>query len=389
VSAEELFTEAERATLVALRRELHRNPELSWQEARTQETLEGALRAQGIRDVVRIAKTGLLARVAGREPGAPVVALRGDVDALPIDEATGLEYASCRPGVMHACGHDVHAAWTVGAALLLAREPARGEVRLVFQPAEEVGQGARAVLESGALDGVGVIFGAHVDRRFASGQVVAQAGPAAASSDGFRVFLHGSGGHGARPQESADAIVGAAHLITALQTIVSRRLDPALPGVVTVGVVQAGRAPNVIPATAELAGTLRATTVGARRLLVEEFERLSHGVASTHRLRAEVSFFDGTPPVVNSERAAAQAAQAVRELLGEPALVPLGTTNMGAEDFACYLERMPGCFLRIGAREPGGSPVPAHSPGFAPAEEALFIGAAVLARCARIAGGAR
>ncbi|MGE5125177.1 MAG: M20 metallopeptidase family protein [Betaproteobacteria bacterium] len=385
---EGLFTGAEREALVALRRELHRNPELSWQEARTQETLEGVLRARGIRDLARIVKTGLLARVAGREPGAPAVALRGDVDALPIEEATGLEYASCRPGVMHACGHDVHAAWTVGAALLLAREPARGEVRLVFQPAEELGQGAKAVLESGALDGVAAIFGAHVDRRFAVGQVVAQAGPVAASTDGFRIVLHGSGAHGARPQESADPVVGAAHLITALQTIVSRRLDPALPGVVTVGVVRAGRAPNVIPETAELAGTVRATTADSRRLLVEEVERLSHAVASAHRLRAEVLFLDGTPPVVNSERAAAQAAQAVRELLGEPALVPLGATNMGGEDFACYLERMPGCFLRIGAREAGGEPIPAHSPRFLPAEQALFVGAAVLARCARLASTA-
>ncbi len=181
----------------------------------------------------------------------------------------------------------------------------------------------------------------------------------------------------------------AALLITAMQTIVSRRLDPALPGVVTVGVLQAGRAPNVIPETAELAGTIRATTADSRRLLVEEVERLSHAVASAHRLRAEVLFLDGTPPVVNCERAAAQAAQAVRELLGERALVPLGTTNMGGEDFAFYLERMPGCFLRIGAREPGGEPIPAHSSRFLPAEQALFVGAAVLARCARIASTAR
>ena len=385
---EQLFTEAEREALVSLRRDLHRHPELAWQEARTQEALERALRAHGIHDLDRVVKTGLLARVAGREPGAPAVALRGDIDALPIDEATGLEYASCRPGVMHACGHDVHAAWTVGAALLLAREPARGEVRLVFQPAEELGQGAKVVLESGALDGVAAIFGAHVDRRFAVGQVVAQAGPVAASTDGFRIVLHGSGAHGARPQEAADPVVGAAHLITAMQTIVSRRLDPALPGVVSVGVLQAGRAPNVIPETAELGGTLRATTADSRRLLLEEVERLSRAVASAHRLRAEVLFLDGTPPVVNSERAAAQAAQAVRELLGERALVPLGTTNMGGEDFAFYLERMPGCFLRIGAREAGGEPTPAHSPRFLPAEQALFVGAAVLARCARLASTA-
>lgn len=385
MSARDAFTEAERAALVALRRDLHRHPELSWQEVRTQEALEAALHGHGIRDVTRVAKTGLVARIPGREPGAPVIALRGDVDALPITEATGLEYSSAHEGVMHACGHDVHAAWAVGAALLLARDPAAGEVRVVLQPAEEVGAGATAMLESGALDGVAAIFGAHVDRRFEVGRVVAQPGPVAASTDSFRIVLHGAGAHGARPQESADPVVGLAYLVTALQTIVSRRLDPALPGVVTVGCVHAGSAPNVIPEHAELGGTIRATTAESRDLLIEEVQRLAHAVASAYRLRAEVALFDGTPPVVNSQRAATQAAQAVSDVLGAAALVPLGTTNMGGEDFAFYLERIPGCFLRIGAREAGGAPIPAHSPRFQPAEDALFVGAAVLARCARVA----
>jgi amidohydrolase len=381
----ELFGEAERAALVALRRDLHRHPELSWRELRTQAALERFLSAHGIEDVRRVARTGLVARIPGRDPRAPAVALRGDVDALPITEATDLEYASVNEGVMHACGHDVHAAWAVGAALLLAREPAEGEVRIVLQPAEEVGGGARAVLETGALDGVAAIFGAHVDRRFELGQVVAQPGPVAASTDSFRVVLRGRGAHGARPHEGADPVVGLAHLVSALQTIVSRRLDPALPGVVTVGSLRAGDAPNVIPETAELAGTLRATTPRSRALLSEELECLARGVASAHRLEAEVSLFDGTPPVVNPERGAEQAADAVRSVLGEDALVPLGTTNMGGEDFAFYLERMGGCFLRIGAREKGAQPTAAHSPRFVPAEEALFVGAAVLAECARVA----
>ena len=379
------FDEKERVALLELRRDLHRHPELSWQEARTQDALERFLRVHGIEDVRRVARTGLVARVPGRDPQSPPVALRGDIDALPVTEATGLDYASVHGGVMHACGHDVHAAWAVGAALLLVRQPAEGDVRIVFQPAEEVGGGARAVLEAGALDGVAAIFGAHVDRRFEVGQVVAQPGPVAASTDSFRVVLRGRGAHGARPHEGADPVVGLAHVVTALQTIVSRRLDPALPGVVTVGSLRAGDAPNVIPETAELAGTLRATTPQSRALLREELARLSRGVASAHGLEAEVSFFHGTPPVVNPERGAAQAAQAVRQVLGEDALVPLGTTNMGGEDFAFYLEHMGGCFLRIGAREPGGVPTAAHSPRFVPAEEALFVGAAVLAECARVA----
>ena len=253
------FTAADATLLIDLRRDLHAHPELSWQETRTQERLEATLRTAGISDVRRIARTGLVARIPGRVPGAPVIALRGDIDALPITEATGLPYASLTDGVMHACGHDVHAAWAVGAALLLHRAPADGDVLVVLQPGEEVGQGAAEVLNSGALDGVRAIFGGHVDRRFEVGQVVVQAGPLAASTDSFTIALTGAGAHGARPHESADPVVGLAALVTALQTIISRRLDPAQPGVVTVGMVQAGTAPNIIPESATLRGTVRAT----------------------------------------------------------------------------------------------------------------------------------
>lgn len=380
------FTAADRHLLAELRRDLHRHPELSWHETRTQEKLEAALRAVGVADVRRVARTGLVARVAGRDAGSPSIALRGDIDALPITEATGLDFTSEHDGVMHACGHDVHAAWAVGAALLLARSPAAGDVLVVLQPAEEVGEGAREVLASGALDGVRAIFGAHVDRRFATGEVVAQAGPLAASTDTFHIVLHGEGAHGARPQESRDPIVGAAELVGVLQTIVSRRLDPALPGVVTVGAIHAGQAANVIPERADLTGTIRATTAASRALLVGEVSRMARAVAETHRLTADVRITEGTPPLVNPRDGAAWAAQAVRDVLGEGALVPLGTTNMGGEDFAFYLERMAGCFLRIGAREPGGEHRAAHTPRFFPAEEALFTGAAVLAQCARAAG---
>jgi len=383
-----LFTEAEAALLVELRRDLHAHPELSWKETRTQARLEDTLRGAGLADVRRVATTGLVARVPGRVAGAPVIALRGDIDALPIHEATGLPFASRHDGVMHACGHDVHAAWAVGAALLLARTPAAGDVLVILQPAEEVGAGASLVLDSGVLDGVRAIFGAHVDRRFEVGQVVAQAGALAASTDTFAVTLTGAGAHGARPHESADPVVGLAALVTALQTIVSRRLDPAQPGVVTVGMVQAGTAPNIIPESASLHGTVRATTTAARDLIVGEVDRLAFSIAAAYRLEAAVEWGHRTPPVVNTPDGARWAATAAARVLGANAVVPLGTTNMGGEDFAFYLERIPGCFLRIGAREPGGERTAAHSPRFQPAEEALFIGAAVLAECAREASAA-
>ena len=385
MSVDAQFTQEDRALLIELRRDLHRNPELSWQETGTQERLERALRDVGVADVRRIARTGLVARIPGTEAGAPTIAIRGDIDALPISEDTGLEYASENPGVMHACGHDVHATWTVGAALLLARHPAPGDVFVILQPAEEVGEGANAVLESGALDGVAAIFGAHVDRRFAVGEVVAQAGPVAASADSFVVTIHGRGAHGARPHESADPIVAAAALVTSLQTIVSRRLEPSLPGVVTVGVFRAGSAPNVIPEHAELQGTVRATTVESRALLCSEVERMANAVVATFGCRATVHWAGGTPPLVNSVAATVVAAAAVTQVLGARALRPLGITNMAGEDFAFYVERLPGCFLRIGAREVGGETIAAHSPRFHAAEDAVFIGATVLAQCAHLA----
>jgi hippurate hydrolase len=378
------LTPDDRDFLLALRRDLHQHPELSWQETGTQERLERALRESGVTDVRRVTRTGLVARVPGAGTGAHV-ALRGDIDALPIAEATGLPFASVNAGVMHACGHDVHATWAVGAARLLARSPAAGDVVVLLQPAEEVGEGARAMIADGALDGVSAVFGGHVDWRFPVGQVVAQEGPLAASTDTFHIILRGRGAHGARPQLALDPVVGAAEMILAIQTIVSRRMDPAWAGVISVGAIHGGKAPNVIPDTVELAGTIRATTPEARRLLQTELASVVAGVASTHRLQATTNISEGTPPLVNTAHGASWADVAVRSVLGEGASVPLGFTNMGGEDFAYYLEQANGCFMRIGAAGPGEEPVDVHTPRFSPSEDAIFVGAAVLAECARVA----
>jgi hippurate hydrolase len=381
------FNAADRELLTALRRDLHRRPELAWKEAATQRRLITALRAIGLTDIHEVAGTGIVARVPG-SGGGTTVAIRGDMDALPIGEKTGLPFASEIPGVMHACGHDVHASWAVGAALALIRSPAAGDVVILLQPAEEVGEGARAMIDAGALDGAGAIFGAHVDRRFAVGQVVAQAGALAASTDTFRIALRGPGGHGARPHLTPDPVVAASELVLALQTIVSRRLDPAEAGVVTVGMIRGGEAVNAIPPQVELAGTIRALTPSTRDLLRLEVSRIVSAVAATHRLSAAIDVSGGTPPLINDARAATWAANAARVALGAEAVVPFGITNMAGEDFSYYLERIPGCFLRIGAREPGGEPRDVHSPSFAPDEEALFVGAAVLAEAARTASAA-
>ena len=372
-----------RARLIAVRRDLHQHPELAFAEERTRDVLERELLRLSPTRIDRVAKTGLIARIAGADPKAPVVAVRGDIDALPIREATGLSFASQTDGAMHACGHDVHAAWTLGAATLLTEHPAEGDVLIVLQPAEEIGEGARAVLQSGLLDHVRAIFGAHVDRRFVVGQVVAQAGALAASTDVFEIVLTGKGAHGARPHESADPIVCMASVISALQTIVARRVNPATPAVVTVGMISAGSAPNIIPEHVELRGTLRATDHVTRMLLQDELRQICTHIASAHRVNARVTFSSGVPPVVNGEDAAAWAADAAAHVLGPDAVVPLGYTNMAGEDFAFYQERIPGCFLRVGARHADEEVIAAHSPRFDVAEDAIAVGAAVLAECAR------
>lgn len=384
-SIRSLFSDAEVKCLVTLRRELHRDPELSFDEHRTAERIEKMLATLKPKSIQCVAKTGVVARFTGKDSNAPVVAVRGDIDALPIQEATEFEFASQNAGVMHACGHDVHAAWAMGAAMLFAKNPAEGDLVVVFQPAEEIGKGAVAVLESGALDGVEAIFGAHVDRRFPVGKVIVQEGPMAASTDTFEIELVGKGAHGARPHEAADPIVASAGVIAALQTIVSRKLDPATPGVVSVCSLHAGNAPNVIPDRARLSGTLRAIDTKTRAFLKSEIVQIVAAVASGYGVEGHVTFDAGTPPIVNPPEPIAWAQEAVRALLGEEAFARLPSLNMAGEDFSYYLERMTGCFLRIGACEESGSPIPPHSPHFYAAEEAIFVGAAVLAQTALIA----
>jgi amidohydrolase len=244
------------------------------------------------------------------------------------------------------------------------------------------------MIEAGALDGVSAIFGGHVDRRFEVGTVVADEGPLAASADTFEIVLFGQGAHAARPHESADPIVGAGALIGALQTIVSRRLNPATPGVVTLGTVEAGTAPNVIPDRARLTGTVRAVESVSRRLMLDEVKRIATQIADAYRLEARVTLDLGTPPIVNPARPASWARAAAASLLGEDHVVPLGFLNLAGEDFAHYMEHVPGCFLRVGAREPGGETIPAHAPRFHAAEDSIFVGAAVLAETARVSSRA-
>ncbi|HET6341233.1 MAG TPA: M20 family metallopeptidase [Gemmatimonadota bacterium] len=370
--------------LVAVRRELHRHPETSWNETGTAERIENWLLDLGL-EPRRVCGTGVLVDVPGGREGARV-ALRADIDALPITEETGLPFASQNPGAMHACGHDGHIAMLLGAAELLARNPPPGPVRLIFQPAEEVGTGAKALIEAGALDGVTAIFGGHLDIHFPAGTIFVTPGPVAASTDLLRVRIAGRGGHAARPHETVDAVVVASHVVLALQHIVSRGIDPAEAAVVTVGRLQAGEVANAIAGSAILEGTIRAFKADVRERLLAETERIARATAALHGAVAEVEIAHGTPPVVNEERVTALAREAALKVAGPERVVPLLGANMAGEDFSFYQDRVPGCYVRYGARPILGEAHPNHSSRFDFDEAALGWGAAWLAEVARVAG---
>ncbi len=360
--------------LVELRRTLHRIPELAFQEERTAERVLAALAALGIPATYGGRGAGVLGRVRGRA-GAPVVALRAEMDALPGNEITGLPFASEHPGRVHSCGHDAHMAMVLGAARLLAELPPEGDVVLVFQPAEEQGKGACAMLRSGALDGASAIFAGHVTHHYETGQIMVTGGTVTAQSDRFVMRVHGRGGHGARPHEAVDAVIVAGLLISALQTLVSREADPLHPTVVTIGRVAAGTAANVIAEEALLEGTIRTTVPAARERVHEGIRRMAEAAGALHHATVAVELVDGNPPVVNTPREAEICRRAAEVVVGTRSVVPQEHPSLGAEDFAYYLHEMPGCYVRFGARGEGSPYVPLHSPAFTVDERVLAVGA--------------
>lgn len=375
------------AHIVALRRDLHQHPELSWEEHRTHDVICAELTRLGIQHRPRVAGTGVVAELPGPE-GVPAVALRADTDALPVHEETGLPFASVHDGVMHACGHDGHTSMLLGAAAALRHRTLPAPVRLLWQPAEEQGRGAPALIEAGALDGVGFIFGGHVDRHYPAGVLAVTEGPVNASTDTFTITIRGRDGHGARPHESIDAVVIGSLMVMSLQTIVSREVDPARPSVVTVGRFDAGKAHNVIAGRAVLEGTIRAQHAAVRDHLKAALRRMVKSVAELHGARATIEIQDGTPPLVNGGPALAHARAAAVRVVGAEGVVPLKTANMGGEDFAYYLDHVPGAYIRYGGQVPGRESFPAHSSRFDFDEQALATGASWLTEVALEAGHA-
>ncbi|WP_036252999.1 M20 family metallopeptidase [Methylobacter sp. BBA5.1] len=368
--------------MVELRRTFHRYPELAFEEEQTALVIMEELQRLDIPFEYGGVGGGVVGRISGRDDG-PTIALRADMDGLPGDETTGLSFASVNPGKMHACGHDGHMAMLLGAAAMLKENPPPGNVVLIFQPAEERGAGARVIIQSGALNRVKAIFGGHVMRQFRVGEIMVAPGVITAQSDKFVIRVRGRGGHGARPHEAVDAVVVAGLLIMAVQTLVSREINPFHPSVVTIGQVQAGTAPNVIAEHAVLQGTIRTTERPVRKHIIEGLKRMAKATGVLHNAVVDVEVTEGYPPVVNTKQEAEIARAAALKVVGQQGLVPLDYPSMGAEDFAYYLERIPGCYVRFGARREGWENIPLHSPAFDFAEEALKVGAAFFNEVAR------
>ncbi len=368
--------------MIDLRRALHQRPERSGEEQATATMISHTLDDLGIQYRSGVGGHGIVADIGGREDG-PVMGLRADIDALPVREQTGLPFASHNDGVMHACGHDGHTAMLLGAARLLNEHPPHYPVRLLFQPAEERRDGARSMISDGALEGVAAIFGGHLDTAYPTGTLVVTDGPVNAASDYFKIRIDGKSGHAARPHQTVDSLVAGAYLVTALQTVVAREVNPAHPAVLTVGSFQAGTAENVIAGSAYLAGTIRTLTPEIRRQVRDAVIRISSAVGHQHGCQVAPEMREGNPPVINSPSMATIARRAAVSVVGRPNLRSMGSANMGAEDFGRYLEIVPGCYVRYGGPILDRQAHPAHSSRFDFDETALLYGALWMEAVAR------
>jgi hippurate hydrolase len=362
--------------MVELRRALHRRPELAFKEEQTAKAIMDELERLGVRCDYMGKGGGVIGRLGTGGKDGSTVALRAEMDALPGAENTDLPFASSFEGKMHACGHDAHMAMVLGAAALLKESPPAGNVLFVFQPAEEKGGGSRVILRAGILEGVNAIYGGHVTHHYKVGEIMVAEGVITAQSDRFEINIKGRGGHGARPHEATDAVVVAGLLINAIQTLVSREINPVYPSVVTIGTVRAGSAPNVIAEDATLEGTIRTTLPEVRDHLHDGLRRIAKAMGDLHNAEVNVRIAEGYPPVVNSPREAQIAHRAAQKVVGEAGLVAMDHPSMGSEDFSYYLHDIPGCYVRFGARIEEREYIPLHSPEFDINEEVLKVGAA-------------
>jgi len=368
--------------LVAYRHDFHKNPEVGFEEVRTSAKVAEVLATLGCRIQKNVGKTGLVAEVG---KGLPIVAIRADMDALPLQEENQTDYASQNPGVMHACGHDAHTAILLGVAEILSKEYLPGTVRFLFQPAEEVADsegfsGAQRMIQDGAmLGGVGMALALHVSAHIPVGQISIEAGPASGGVDTFRASVLGRGGHGARPHETVDPIFLGAYVVLALNGIVSRRLNPYDPAVISIGSIHAGNAENVIPNQVDLLGTIRYIEPNVQKQIHTEIRKafeVAKSLGGNYKLKFEI----GTPPMINDPKVVNLIKQTATDIIGNENIVP-PQRGLGAEDFGCFSELAPGAMFSLGSKIEGDEREH-HNSHFDVNDDCLPYGVAILTETA-------
>jgi len=360
--------------VIAWRREFHENPELSWEEVRTGNRICEELTKMNI-GLKRIAGTGVLGILNGDKPGK-TVALRADMDALPVKEANNVPYKSKNEGAMHACGHDGHVAMLLGAAKILSqlKDKIKGTVIFIFQPAEEMGQGASKMIEEGAIKGVDAILGIHLWADLASGKVSLEPGPRMASTDRFKIIIKGKGGHGSMPHQGVDSIVAASSVVMNLQSIVSREIEPLEPAVITIGKFNGGERYNILSEEVLMEGTTRCFNSQIRDKFPAMIKKVIKETASAYRAEGELEYIVGHPSVINDPQISQIASRAVIHNFGEESVIKFEKVT-GGEDFSFYTEEIPGVMAFVGARnENKGAIYPHHHKNFNIDEDALIVG---------------
>lgn len=363
--------------LITIRRQIHRHPELAFQETRTAALVANTLRQLGLDIRTGVAQTGVVALLPGKE--SHVVGVRADMDALPLQEQNDCSYASTVPNVMHACGHDGHVAIALGAAMVLCRlAPLPGNVKFIFQPAEEEPGGALPMLQAGVLDNprVDMMLGFHLSNALPVGRIGVHYHQACAATDEIKITVLGQGGHGAHPHKAVDAIVAAAAVVTALQTIVSRQVDPLDAAVITIGVITGGCANNIIADRVDLWGTVRTLTPEVQHAMPGLIERLVAGVTAGHGASYRFIYNQGYPALLVDPAVTGLVEQAATRLLGRDSVLRL-RPSLGGEDFAYFAQRVPATFFRVGSGN-GRFTMPGHHPRFDFDEQALHTGVCVL-----------
>ncbi len=359
---------------IDLRREIHRHPETAWDETNTTRLAAEALRASGLEPRIRDDGIGLWVDVG---TGDPKIAFRSDLDALPLHEATGLEFSSVNPGVMHACGHDVHTAVGVGIAIALhCMDPLPGAVRMLFQPAEEhIPGGALTMVNEGLASGIDTIAAFHVDPTMPPGTIGLRSGPITGAADRVVVRLFGPGGHTSRPHQTVDLVAVAAHIVLTVPELLRRTIDPREPLAIVFGRITGGRADNVVPSEIEMGGTIRLFNLDVWRDMPKRIEEVIVDVAATHGAQVEVEYLRGSPPVVNHPAVIDAFAVAGRAILGRDAVRP-SHQSLGSEDFSWFLESARGALIRLGCAVDGPT-VDLHSPTFDADEQCIEPGIAI------------